>query len=273
MKDTMKTQKRLWIALIAFGLFAIIFCRWVYVKDTARENLSFNETVHLETSQAFENEIKTERMILPDEFRDQQSLLFKTTHTRVEIFLDGKEIYQYGEDKNAPEFMKSPGSCWHIVDIPKNSSGKTLELRILPTYPGYYGNELTISYGTRGECVLRILKDSFGTLLISCGILFAGMISLILFLSCMRTKNKMKFEVRNEILLNLGIFSLLIAIWSLDQCGFMQFLVPDGRTLYYIDFFSFLLFPILFTFLIHDICKSKYRKGVMCLSILFMVNI
>lgn len=273
MKDTMKTQKRLWIALIAFGLFAIIFCRWVYVKDTARENLSFNETVHLETSQAFENEIKTERMILPDEFRDQQSLLFKTTHTRVEIFLDGKEIYQYGEDKNAPEFMKSPGSCWHIVDIPKNSSGKTLELRILPTYPGYYGNELTISYGTRGECVLRILKDSFGTLLISCGILFAGMISLILFLSCMRTKNKMKFEVRNEILLNLGIFSLLIAIWSLDQCGFMQFLVPDGRTLYYIDFFSFLLFPIPFTFLIHDICKSKYRKGVMCLSILFMVNI
>lgn len=219
--------------MIAFGLFAIIFCRWVYVKDTARENLSFNETVHLETSQAFENEIKTERMILPDEFRDQQSLLFKTTHTRVEIFLDGKEIYQYGEDKNAPEFMKSPGSCWHIVDIPKNSSGKTLELRILPTYPGYYGNELTISYGTRGECVLRILKDSFGTLLISCGILFAGMISLILFLSCMRTKNKMKFEVRNEILLNLGIFSLLIAIWSLDQCGFMQFLVPDGRTLYY----------------------------------------
>ena len=273
MKDTMKTQKRLWIALIAFGLFAIIFCRWVYVKDTVRENLSFNETVHLETSQAFENEIKTERMILPDEFRDQQSLLFKTTHTRVEIFLDGKEIYQYGEDKNAPEFMKSPGSCWHIVDIPKNSSGKTLELRILPTYPGYYGNELTISYGTRGECVLRILKDSFGTLLISCGILFAGMISLILFLSCMRTKNKMKFEVRNEILLNLGIFSLLIAIWSLDQCGFMQFLVPDGRTLYYIDFFSFLLFPIPFTFLIHDICKSKYRKGVMCLSILFMVNI
>ena len=91
MKDTMKTQKRLWIALIAFGLFAIIFCRWVYVKDTARENLSFNETVHLETSQAFENEIKTERMILPDEFRDQQSLLFKTTHTRVEISLMEKK--------------------------------------------------------------------------------------------------------------------------------------------------------------------------------------
>ncbi|MDY2753689.1 MAG: diguanylate cyclase, partial [Blautia obeum] len=190
----------------------------------------------------------------------------------MEILLDGKEIYQYGREKDAPAFMKSPGSCWHIVDIPENSNGKTLEVQILPTYPGYYGNELVVSYGTRGECVLRILKDSFGTLLISCGILFSGLISLMLFLSCKRKKKRVRSDARNEILLNLGIFSLLIAIWSLDQCGFMQFLVPDGRTLYYIDLFSLLLFPIPFTFLLYDICRSKYSKGVMHLSILFMVN-
>lgn len=268
----MKTQNRLWITLIAFGLFAIIFCRWIYVKDTVRETLSFNETVHLETLQSFESEIKTERIVLPGAFKNQRAILFRTTHTCVEILLDGKEIYQYGREKDAPAFMKSPGSCWHIVDIPENSNGKTLEVQILPTYPGYYGNELVVSYGTRGECVLRILKDSFGTLLISCGILFSGLISLMLFLSCKRKKKRVRSDARNEILLNLGIFSLLIAIWSLDQCGFMQFLVPDGRTLYYIDLFSLLLFPIPFTFLLYDICRSKYSKGVMHLSILFMVN-
>ena len=272
MKDTMKTQNGLWITLIAFGLFAIIFCRWIYVKDTVRETQSFNETVHLETLQSFESEIKTERIVLPGAFKNQRAILFRTTHTCVEILLDGKEIYQYGREKDAPAFMKSPGSCWHIVDIPENSNGKTLEVQILPTYPGYYGNELVVSYGTRGECVLRILKDSFGTLLISCGILFSGLISLMLFLSCKRKKKRVRSDARNEILLNLGIFSLLIAIWSLDQCGFMQFLVPDGRTLYYIDLFSLLLFPIPFTFLLYDICRSKYSKGVMHLSILFMVN-
>lgn len=272
MKDTMKTQNRLWITLIAFGLFAIIFCRWIYVKDTVRETQSFNETVHLETLQSFESEIKTERIVLPGAFKNQRAILFRTTHTCVEILLDGKEIYQYGREKDAPAFMKSPGSCWHIVDIPENSNGKTLEVQILPTYPGYYGNELVVSYGTRGECVLRILKDSFGTLLISCGILFSGLISLMLFLSCKRKKKRVRSDARNEILLNLGIFSLLIAIWSLDQCGFMQLLVPDGRTLYYIDLFSLLLFPIPFTFLLYDICRSKYSKGVMHLSILFMVN-
>lgn len=28
------------------------------------------------------------------------------------------------EMKHTPKFMKSPGSCWHIVDIPANSDTK-----------------------------------------------------------------------------------------------------------------------------------------------------
>lgn len=268
----MKIQKRLWIALVTFGLFAIVFSTWIYNQSTSREKLSFDGTVTFEATQEVEGEIKTENMVLPEEFNGQRSLLFKTTHTAVEVLLDGEEIYQYGRDENAPKFLKSPGSCWHIVDLPENSAGKKLEVRILPVYSKYYGNEFSLSFGTRGDCVLRILKDSFGILLISCGILFSGTVSLILYFSSMRKKNRAKSVGKNEILLNLGIFSLLIAIWSLQQCGFMQFLIPDGRTLYFVDLFSFLLFPVPFTFLLYDICKSKYRKGVLYLAILFLLN-
>lgn len=268
----MKIQKRLWIALVTFGLFAIVFSTWIYNQSTSREKLSFDGTVTFEATQEVEGEIKTENMVLPEEFNGQRSLLFKTTHTAVEVLLDGEEIYQYGRDENTPKFLKSPGSCWHIVDLPENSTGKKLEVRILPVYSKYYGNEFSLSFGTRGDCILRILKDSFGILLISCGILFSGTVSLILYFSSMRKKNRAKSVGKNEILLNLGIFSLLIAIWSLQQCGFMQFLIPDGRTLYFVDLFSFLLFPVPFTFLLYDICKSKYRKGVLYLAILFLLN-
>ena len=250
----MKIQKRLWITLVTFGLFAIVFSTWIYNQSTSREKLAFDGTVTFEATQEVEGEIKTENMVLPEEFNGQRSLLFKTTHTAVEVLLDGEEIYQYGRDENTPKFLKSPGSCWHIVDLPENSAGKKLEVRILPVYSKYYGNEFSLSFGTRGDCILRILKDSFGILLISCGILFSGTVSLILYFSSMRKKNRAKSVGKNEILLNLGIFSLLIAIWSLQQCGFMQFLIPDGRTLYYVDLFSFLLFPVPFTFLLYDIC-------------------
>lgn len=273
MKVDMKIQKRLWIALIVCGMLALVFCRWVYTQSTSRESLDFDDTARLETIWDSEGEVRIENAVLPEEFRGKCSLLFKTTHIGIEILLDGKEIYQYGKEEKTFDFMKSPGSCWHIVDVPENSAGKKLEVRSLPAYSGYYGNDLVIFFGTRGECVLRILKDSFGILLISCGILFAGTVSLLLFLSSMRKKSKIKADNKNAILLNLGIFSLLIAVWSLDQCGFMQFLIPNGRTLYYVDFFSFFLFPVPFLFLVHDICKSKYRKGAIYLSVLFLVNI
>ncbi len=86
--------------------------------------------------------------------------------------------------------MKSPGSCWHIADIPKNSAGKELEIRILPAYSGYYGNNISLYLGTRGDCILRILSDSLGIFIISCGILFTGLVSLLLYFLAIKSKKK-----------------------------------------------------------------------------------
>ena len=268
----MKIEKKLWIALILFGVFAVAFSGWIFARSTDRESLVFDNTVRLETEEKTEDEIKTQNLVLPEEFDIPRSLLFKTTHTAVEILLDGELIYQYGNEANAPKFMKSPGSCWHIVDIPKDSAGKKMEVRILPAYPGYYGNEMVLFLGTRGDCILKILSSSLPIFIISCGILFAGLISVFLYFAALKNKRKRKIEGKNEIFLNLGIFSLLIALWSLQQCGFMQFLIPDGRTLYFVDFFTFFLFPVPFNFLIYDICRSKYRRAALYFPMSYLLN-
>ena len=268
----MKIEKKLWLALIAFGVFAVAFSGWIFARSTDRESLAFDNTVRLETEEKTEDDIKTQNLVLPEVFDIPRALLFKTTHTAVEILLDGELIYQYGNEANAPKFMKSPGSCWHIVDIPQNSAGKTLVVRLLPTYPGYYGNEMVLFLGTRGDCILKILSNSLPIFIISCGILFAGLISVLLYFATLKNKREQKTEGKNEIFLNLGIFSLLIALWSLQQCGFMQFLIPDGRTLYFVDFFTFFLFPVPFNFLVYDICQSKYRKAALCFPMFYLLN-
>lgn len=268
----MKIEKKLWISLIAFSLFAVFFSSWIFHQNTLREYLPFDNTVTLDTIPSSEGEIKTENIILPNEFNTPKALLFRTGHTKVEIWLNGKEIYQYGDEKTAPKFMKSPGSCWHIVDIPEHSAGKSLEIKLIPVYSDYYGNSFHLFLGTRGDCILKILSNSLGTLIISCGILFVGIISLILYFALHKKKTDLHLEGTPEIFLNLGLFSLLIAIWSLQQCGFLQFLIPDGRTLYFIDFFSFFLFPVPFNFLLYDICKSKYRKGALYFSVMYLTN-
>ena len=139
---------------------------------------------------------------------------------------------------------------------------------MIPVYSGYYGNSVDVVFGSKGDCVLKRLGDCLGTLIISCGILFAGIVSLILYFAAVRNKK----NGNGEIFLNLGIFSLLIALWSMQQCGFLQFLISDGRTLYFVDLFTFFLFPVPFNFLLYDICKSKYRKGALYLPVLYLLN-
>ena len=268
----MKIEKKLWITLFVFGLFAIGFSGWIFSQSTAREKLLWDNTIRFETKKLTDGEIKSENIALPEDFDDPRSILFKTTHTIAEVWLDGEKIYEYGNEEDAPSFMKSPGSCWHIVNIPEDSAGKSLEVRIIPVYDNYYGNEVSIVYGTRGNCVLKILMDSFKTLLLSCWILFASIICLLLYLGAVRRKRRDKTETKIEVFLNLGFFSLLIAVWTLAQCGFLQFLIPDGRTLYFVDYFSFFLFPVPFNFLLYDICKSRYHKGALIFPILYLAN-
>lgn len=268
----MKIEKKLWITLFLFGLFAIGFSGWIFEQRTVREKLSFDNTMTLETKESTQDGVRTETAILPEAFDLPQSLLLKTTHTILEIQLDGQIIYQYGNEENAPRFLKSPGTYWHIADVPEGSAGKQLKIQIFSVYDGYYGNNVDLVFGTKGDCILKILGDSLGILIVSCGILFAGIISVLLYLAALKNKKKEKIDAKIEIFLNLGIFSLLISLWTLRQCGFLQFLLPDGRTLYFVDFFTFFLFPVPFNFLLYDICKSRYRKGALYIAAGYMVN-
>ena len=121
----MKIEKKLWITLFVFGLFAIGFSGWIFSQSTAREKLLWDNTIRFETKKLTDGEIKSENIALPEDFDVPKSILFKTTHTIAEVWLDGEKIYEYGNEADAPGFMKTPGSCWHIVDIPEIVQVKT----------------------------------------------------------------------------------------------------------------------------------------------------
>lgn len=209
--------------MIASVLFAVNLFHLDIQTGYCSERLPFVNTTSLKTTSFKTDGAKTESVILSDEFHSQKAILFQTTHTNAEVWLDGKLIYQYGNEKHTPKFMKSPGFCWHIVDIPANSDAKKLTVKIIPVYQGYYGTPVHLFLGTRGDCILKILSQSLGILILSCGVLFFGFLSLVLYIAVIRKKQEDFSEETSKIFLNLGIFSLLIALWSLNQCGFLQF--------------------------------------------------
>ena len=113
----MRIEKKLWIALIVFGLFAVGFTGWIFNRSMGGERVSFNNTVRLETEADTAGEIKTKNLVLPEEFDIPRSLLFKTTHTSVQILLDGEEISGLSENRMAEIRNKTLGFVFQHADL------------------------------------------------------------------------------------------------------------------------------------------------------------
>lgn len=121
----MKIEKKLWIILFAFGIFAICFSGWIFRQSTAREKLFWDNTIRCETKELKEGEIKSENIALPEDFDVPKSILFKTTHTIAEVWLDGEKIYEYGNEADAPGFMKTPEVAGILWIFPETVQVKT----------------------------------------------------------------------------------------------------------------------------------------------------
>ena len=105
----MKIEKKLWITLFVFGLFAIGFSGWIFSQSTAREKLLWDNTIKCETKELTDGEIKSENIALPEDFDVPRSILFKTTHTIAEVWLDGEKIYEYGNEEGCSQLYEVTG--------------------------------------------------------------------------------------------------------------------------------------------------------------------
>lgn len=266
----MRDQRRLTVTLI-FGMLlgSLLIAMTTLLFSSARIDVFPAGLTRLE-GRAHEERSAQTRILsftLPQEFDKAKSLLFKTTHTQVDVSVGRKTVYSHGQ-AGTPAFMKSPGALWHVVDLPEGSGGETLSLYITSVYEDYYGNDPVILYGTRDGCVMQLLVSSLPIVIINVIILFVGVFCIILHNMGWLRKSG---PARNSFLF-IGLFALSIASWSLCQSGFLQFLMPDGAALYLVDFFSFYLFPACFNLFVASICKGRSETVFCVFAAVYLVE-
>lgn len=269
MKETtsMHAEKGLLLGFGAAVAAAAVLLLWIFQATAAFSNeMPLHNTTRLPITTGYEDGIQVLSARLPE--KAPQSVLFKSTHTRVEVYAGEELIYRYGWEEGAPDFLKSPGTLWHIAKIPEGHDGDTLSLCLYPVYDGFYGNTTQLICGSVSACVLERLLSILPILIINCIIVFAGFLSLFLHAV---TRKRRDGQISGSFLY-LGLFALVIVAWSLCQCGFLQFLIPDGRTLYFVDFFSFFLFPVPFNLFVCSICRTKYCRGFAVLAAAYLMN-
>ena len=248
--------KKMGICFGAVLLACILF--WVGLlidQSTYIDKISLNNTSVLEGVYQDEGKETVLTAVLPEEFEAGQSVLFKSSHAMVEVLLDGEVIYSFGTHK--PVVGKSPGTCWHIVSVPEGSAGHELVIRRISVYNSYKGTDSSFYYGSRGDCILKLVDNFLYVLVMNSVSIVLGLICLLLHLRTIRRK-----EMRSgNGFLWIGLFALIIAVWSLRQCGFLRLLIPDSEVLYFVDIHTLFLAAIPLDMFVYSLSKTKWGKS------------
>lgn len=195
------------------------------------------------------------KVILNIDFVMPQTLLFKTSHLRFKIYINEKMVYSFGYEENAVSFLKSPGTSYHLVELPAMSSNKEIVFDFQSPYSNYHGFLPDIQYGTKGECIAYYQNKSMYSLFSLTVVLLGGLTIMILYFV---TKNK-KYALSKSFLY-ISSFIFLVSIWLFFQSDSCQLMFGYPQIMYFADLISLVLFPVPLNLYIYDVSKNEKRK-------------
>ena len=133
--------------------------------DMDKKELSFNETRRI-------NDDTVEYVFDVSKIEVECPCIeFYTNHQYVEVFADGKMIYNFGENKSV--YGNSPGSLLHFVDYPDES--EEVLVRITAAYPEVQGRDYEFYLGYGIKDYRNAIQKSLGAATISLIIVLIGL--------------------------------------------------------------------------------------------------
>lgn len=174
---------------------------------------------------------------LPEKVEDDYAICFRTSHSRVQVLIDGVEVYQYRWTDEVP-LGNSPGSLWNIVDLYPKYSGKTITIKTDSPYDMYEGLFRTVTYGDKASIIMYLQKETRIMLILSCIPIVLGIILIIAAFFAGKEFSKRPFAY-------VGIFLTVVGIWETTETGYLQFLKFDMYTVQIVNLLTFGFIPLL----------------------------
>lgn len=175
-------------------------------------------------------------------------LAFSTSHQYVEVYEGENLLYKNPVSKNNP-FGASPGYAWHFINLPKDRNN--IKINVSSPYSSYARFTRPLYIGNTVSITSHIInKDMFSFIL--CVLMFFIGACMFVYYCIVKSKTDI-----NRKLALLGIFSMLLAIWSIDECYMVILLFHNSIALSYISFLSLMILPMPYAIFI----KSYYEDN------------
>jgi hypothetical protein len=89
---------------------------------------------------------------LNESFKEEQTLLIRSSLANVQVLLDNVEIYRSLRKRDS--FFNRPlASTWHLVSLPRESHAKKLTLVYFSPFGSMHGTLNPVLYGNRGDLI------------------------------------------------------------------------------------------------------------------------
>lgn len=201
------------------------------------------------------------RKTLAEQETTCNSLMFRSIHQYVKVYLDGELLLDYGEGRQASA-ATSPGALWQYMRLPNDWQGKELAIE-LTNYYNSSGNGMgNVLLGTKAGLVYHIVKEAAPILLSSIPTFILGIIMIFTsFCFQQQTQQKLRY---------LGIFTTVMSAWIILEAQVTQVVTGDILLTMNLVFILFSLLPVvsvcyLQTYPIFG--KCPYMKWMLRLSL------
>jgi hypothetical protein len=164
-------------------------------------------------------------------------LSFFSVHQSIYLYIDDELIYQYPIENNNP-FSNSPGYNWNFVELPNRVNN--VKIVIKSPYKQYLSEIPTFNIGNVVSLVSNIIEDNLVSFLMCIAMLVGGVVLIIyhfIISHSMSTDGK---------LLKLGCFSIILAIWSINECNITVLFLRNNIVTSYVSFLSLMMLPFPF---------------------------
>lgn len=204
------------------------------------------------------------RIQLPEEILGKATFAIYTIHQNIRVLIGGEEVYSIQWRKGMNPFGKTPGIHWSFIDIMQKDSGETVTIYVTPAYSDKLTAVPEFYIGNREAVVAAVVKKDLYAFFISLGILLMGIVLVVFWSVAYRNSRK------NSNLLYLGVFSVILAIWLLNELKSTVLVLSSPLVCSYISFVSLMLLPIPFTMCARELF---YDKSSVSWKVLYVLSV
>ena len=264
----MKMERNAKTCYICVLSICVLFVIWLLAtRYHVDDKLEFDNVNTLAVEMQEDGRQRVYSAVLPEAFESSQSILFKSTYATVEVMLDDDDVYTFETVKRITG--KSPGTYWHVVQLPGESEGRELTIHLNTAYNTFYGPDIDIRYGSRGDCILALMSGCLFALIASAVSIVMGVACLLLYIRTVRRKE----EHGEAEFLWIALFALTVAVWSLCESGFLQFLIPSAVILYLVDIQLLFMVAVPFNLFLYSLSRTKWKKGFLWLNVVYLAGV